>query len=112
MRPDALFVSLGAESFGQRKQILRFATRARLPASYPYTPMVEEGGLMSYSVAVSALGRGAARYVDKILRGARPGDLPIEAPTKFELVINLRTARELGLTIPQGLLLQADRVIE
>jgi putative ABC transport system substrate-binding protein len=112
MRPDALFVSLGAESFGQRKQILRFATQARLPASYPYTPMVEEGGLMSYSVAVSALGRGAARYVDKILRGARPGDLPIEAPTRFELVINLRTARELGLTIPQSLFLQADRVIE
>jgi putative ABC transport system substrate-binding protein len=112
MRPDALFVSLGAESFGQRKQILRFATQARLPASYPFTPMVEDGGLMSYSVSVAGLGRGAARYVDRILKGARPGDLPIEAPTTFELVINLRTAKALGLTIPREVLLQADRVIE
>lgn len=112
MRPGALFVSLGAESFGQRRQIVRFATQARLPASYPFTPMAEDGGLMSYSVSVSGLGRGAARYVDKILKGARPGDLPIEAPTTFELVINLRTARALGLTIPRAVLLQADRLIE
>jgi len=112
MRPDALFVSVGAESFGQREQILRFAAQARLPGSYPFTPMAEGGGLMSYSVSVSGLGRRAAHYVDRILKGARPGDLPIEAPTTFELVVNLRTARALGLTIPQDLLLQADRVIE
>ena len=112
MHPDALFVSIGTESFGQRKQIVAFATRARLPGSYPFVPMVEDGGLMSYGVDVSHLGRRAAHYVDKILKGARPGDLPIEGPTKFELVINLRTARALGLTIPNVLLLQADRLIE
>jgi len=112
MHADALFVSIGTASFGQRKQIVAFATRAHLPGSYPFAPMVEDGGLMSYSVDVSDLGRRAAHYVDRILKGARPGDLPIEEPTKFELVINLRTARALGLTIPKALLLRADRVIQ
>lgn len=112
LHPDALFVSGGPESFGQRQQILEFARKARLPGMYPYAPMVEAGGLMSYSVDVAGLGRGAARYVDKILKGARPGDLPIERPKTFELVINLRTAKAFGLTILPSTLLRADRVIE
>jgi putative tryptophan/tyrosine transport system substrate-binding protein len=112
VRPEALFVPASAESFGQRQQIVAFARRARLPGMYPFAPMVEAGGLMSYSISIAGLGRSAAGYVDKILKGARPGDLPMEGPKTFELVINLRTARELGLTIPQSLLLRADRVIE
>jgi putative tryptophan/tyrosine transport system substrate-binding protein len=111
-RPDALFVPASAESFGQRQQIIAFARRARLPGMYPFAPMVDAGGLMSYSISVAGLGRDAAGYVDRILKGARPGDLPMERPSTFELVINLRTARELGLDIPPSLLLRADRVIE
>lgn len=112
LHPDALFVSGGAESFGQRQQIVAFARRTRLPGMYPYTAMVQAGGLMSYGTSDAGLGRGAAEYVDRILKGARPGELPIERPKTFELVINLRTARELGLTIPQSFLLRADRVIQ
>jgi putative ABC transport system substrate-binding protein len=112
LHPDALFVSGGAESAGQRQQIVEFARRARLPGMYPYTLMVEAGGLMSYGTSDAGLGRGAAEYVHRILKGARPGELSIERPKTFELVINLRTARELGLTIPQSFLLRADRVIE
>jgi cytochrome c5/ABC-type uncharacterized transport system substrate-binding protein len=112
LHPDALFVSLGTESFGQRRQIVAFARKARLPGSYPFAPMVEDGGLMSYGVSISDLGRRAAHYVDKILKGARPGDLPIERPTRFELAINLKAAKEFGLTIPRSVLVQADWVIE
>lgn len=111
-RPDALFVPASAESFGQRQQIVAFARKARLPGMYPFAPMVEAGGLMSYSISVAGLGRRAADYVDRILQGARPGELSMARPTTFELLVNLRTARELGLTIPQSLLLRADRVIE
>ena len=112
MHPDALFVSIGTESTGQRRQILEFAKKARLPGSYPFDVFVALGGLMSYSVSLADLGRRAAHYVDKILKGAYPGDLPIERPTKFDFVVNLRTAKELGLTIPRSVLLRADRVIE
>jgi len=112
MNPDALFGSIGTETMGQHKQIVQFAKKARLPGSYSFAPMVEDGGLMSYSVDISDLGRRAAHYVDKILKGAKPGDLPIEGPTRYQLAINLRRAKELGLTIPQPLLLRADRVIE
>jgi ABC-type uncharacterized transport system substrate-binding protein len=112
LHPDALFVSGGAESFAQRQQIVAFARRARLPAMYPYMLMVEAGGLMSYGTSDAGLGRGAAQYVDRILKGARPGVLPIERPKTFDLVINLRTATELGLTLPPSFLLRADRVIE
>lgn len=112
MRPDALFVSAGTESFGQRKQIVAFARKARLPASYPFAAMVQLGGLMSYSLSVADLGRRAAHYVDKILKGAKPGDLPIEGPTRYTLQINLKTAKELGIVIPQAFLMRADRVIE
>lgn len=112
MHPEALFVSIGTQSFGQRQQIIEFAKRARLPGIYPFAPMVDLGGLMSYSMSIADLGRRAAHYVDKILKGARPGDLPIEGPSRYTLAINLKTAKELGIVIPQSLLLQADRLIE
>lgn len=112
LRPDALFASLGPETFGQREQIIRFALANRLPGSYPFRELTEAGGVMSYGVDARDLGRGAARYVDKILKGAKPGDLPIEQPTKFELVINLKTAKALGIAIPESVLLRADQVIE
>ena len=89
-----------------------FATRARLPSTFAIREAVELGGLMSYGVNFANLYRRAADYVDKILKGAKPGDLPIEQPTKFELVINLKTAKQLGLAIPQSLLQRADEVIQ
>lgn len=112
LRPDALFGSSGPETFGQYKQILEFTRKARLADMYSYANIAEAGGLMAYAVDISDLGRRTAHYVDKILKGAKPGDLPIEQPTKFELVINMKTAKTLGITIPQSLLLHADRVIE
>jgi len=111
-RPDALFASLSAETYGQRQQIVDFARGARLPGIYPYLEMAPLGGLIAYGVNVVDLGRRGAHYVDRILRGAKPGDLAIEGPNKYDLVVNLKAARELGLTIPQPLLLRADRVIE
>ena len=111
-RPDAIFVSPFPATFAHRRQVVAFARRVRLPDSYSHPEMPELGGLMSYGIHSPDLGRRAAHYVDRILRGAKPGDLPIERPTKFELVVNLRTARALGLTIPQRLLLRAGRVIE
>jgi len=109
---DAFFASLSAEVYGQREQIVDFARSARLPGVYPYLEMAAMGGLMAYGVDVADLGRRAAHYVDKILKGAKPGDMPIERPTKFNLVINLKTAEALGISIPQSILLRADRVIE
>jgi putative ABC transport system substrate-binding protein len=95
-----------------RAQIIDFAARHRLPAMYGLREFVDAGGLLSYGTHLADLSRRGARYVDKILKGANPGDLPIEQPTKFELVINLKTANALGLTIPQTLLLRADEVIQ
>jgi putative ABC transport system substrate-binding protein len=96
----------------QRAQIAELAVKKRLPVMYHQSDFVEAGGHMSYGVNVPDLNRRAATYVDKILKGAKPADLPIEQPTQFELVVNRKTANALGLTIPPSVLLQADRVIE
>jgi putative ABC transport system substrate-binding protein len=96
----------------QRRRLAQFALKARLPSVYTYQEHAEAGGLIAYAPSYHDLFRRAAGYVDRILKGARPGDLPVEQPTKFELVINLKTAKALGLTIPQTLLLRADQVIE
>ncbi|HXJ79886.1 MAG TPA: ABC transporter substrate-binding protein [Candidatus Methylomirabilis sp.] len=98
--------------FAHRKAIIDLAAAHRVAAVYQYQVYVEAGGLMSYGVEVSEMERRAAGYVDKILRGAKPANLPVEQPTKFELVINLKTAKALGLTIPPSLLQRADQVIE
>jgi putative ABC transport system substrate-binding protein len=95
-----------------RDLIIALAARHRLPAVYPFRVFVEAGGLMSYGTEQVAMFRQAALYVDRILRGAKPADLPVQAPTKFETVVNLKTAKALGLTVPPGLLVAADEVIE
>ena len=96
----------------KRKQIAELALQNRLPAIYPQSEWVDDGGLMSYGVSFPALYHRAAAYVDKILKGANPAELPVEQPTKFELVINLKTAKQIGLTIPPNVLAQADKVIK
>jgi putative ABC transport system substrate-binding protein len=95
-----------------RKRITGFTMKNRIPSVYPVQDFVDAGGLMSYGADLSDSYRRAAIYVDKILRGAKPADLPVEQPTKFELVINIKTAKELGLTIPPNVLARADRVIK
>jgi hypothetical protein len=89
-----------------------FATRNRIPGVYAYTELVDAGGLMSFGPSYAEMHKRAAYFVDKILKGAKPADLPMEQPAKFELVINLKTTKFLGLTVPQSLLLRADRVVE
>jgi len=111
-RADALFVLMSPTLTRDRKEIMDRAAKHRLPAIYEWREHAEVGGLMSYGSNLIELSRRVAAYVDKILKGARPGDLPIEQPTKFELVINLKTAKALGLTIPPSLLARADQVIE
>jgi putative ABC transport system substrate-binding protein len=96
----------------QRKQVVELAAKSRLPAIYYAAEWVEDGGLMSYGVSVTELFRRAATYVDKILKGAKPSDLPVEQPTKFEFIINLKAAKQIGLTIPPDVLVRADRVIK
>jgi putative ABC transport system substrate-binding protein len=99
-------------TYSMRRQISELAAKVRLPTIYGYRDFAEAGGLVSYGADRRQMYRRAAEYVDKILKGAKPGDLPVEQPTKFELVINLKTAKALGLTIPHSLLLRADQVIE
>ena len=111
-RPDALIVSADGGHEFRRAWIVDFTAKRRLPALYQLKEYVEAGGLMSYGASITEEYRRTASYVDKILKGAKPGDLPVEQPTKFELVINVKTAKALGLTIPQSLLLRADKVIE
>ena len=109
---DALIVlSDPAQVDDLRGQIADLAAKSRLPAMYPWKMFVEAGGLMAYAPSLLDMYRRAAYYVDKILKGAKPADLPVEQPTKFELVINLQTAQALGLTIPPAVLFQADEVI-
>jgi putative ABC transport system substrate-binding protein len=111
-RAGALTVLPSAMLFTERRRLADLAARNRLPAVYPAREYVDAGGLMAYGANVADLFRRAATYVDKILKGAKPPDLPVEQPTKFELVINLKTAKALGLTIPQSLLQRADEVIQ
>jgi ABC-type uncharacterized transport system substrate-binding protein len=111
-RAGALIVLGGSMFSNERSRLVGLAATNRLPAVYPLTEYVDAGGLMSYGPNLADLYRRAATYVDKILKGAKPGELPIEQPTKFQLVINLKTAKALGLTIPQSVLLRADQVIE
>jgi putative ABC transport system substrate-binding protein len=109
---QALIVVTDAILYSQRRQILDWTAGNRLPAMYPYREFPEAGGLISYAPNARDLFRRAASYVDRILKGANPGDLPVEQPTKFELIINLKTAKALGLTMPDKLLATADEVIE
>jgi putative tryptophan/tyrosine transport system substrate-binding protein len=110
-RADAI-VALGGPVFNSHRTIIvELATTSRIPTMYNVSEFVEAGGLMTYGVSWPDLFRRAATYVDKILKGAKPGDLPVEQPTKFELVINLKTAKQMGLTIPPNVLARADRVI-
>ena len=111
-RAEGLAVVTTATFFIERQHLAELAAKNRLPAVYPWREAVEAGGLMSYGPHVPDLFRRAATYVDKILKGAKPGDLPVEQPTKFELVINLKAAKAMGVTIPTSVLARADQVIE
>ena len=111
-RPEALIVIDDPLLSSRARWITELAAKSRLPAIYASGPWADAGGLMSFGTNVHDLYRRAASYVDKILKGAKPGDLPVEQPTKFELVVNLKTTKSLGITIPQLILLRADRVIE
>jgi putative tryptophan/tyrosine transport system substrate-binding protein len=111
-REKALLMLPGAFVFVHAQRIAELAAKSRLPAVYPYRPSVEAGGLMAYGANVPAMYRRAATYVDKILQGTKPADLPVEQPTKFDLIINLKAAKALGLRIPQSLLSRADEVIQ
>jgi putative ABC transport system substrate-binding protein len=112
MRPNAFFTIPNGMFEANRTRIVEFATKSRLPGVFPNREFPETGGLMSYGPNFAANFRRAAAFVDRILKGAKPGDLPIEQPTKFELVINLKTAKALGLTIPPSVLGRADQIIE
>jgi putative tryptophan/tyrosine transport system substrate-binding protein len=111
-RAGALITVTTAPLFIQRKRVAELAIKNRLPSLFQGSAWVEAGGLMSYSTDDLAMYRRAATYIDKILKGTKPADLPIEQPTKFEFVINLKTAKALNLTIPQSVLFRADRVLK
>jgi len=111
-KPDALLILADRVFLHNRKRMMQFAIQQRLPSINAYRELVDAGGLMSYGPSYEDMHRRAASYVDKILKGAKPADLPIEQPTKFTLLINLKTARVLGLEIPPTLLARADEVIE
>jgi putative tryptophan/tyrosine transport system substrate-binding protein len=111
-RPDGLYVSGGPLILANQKRIADFALKSRLPGMYSSREAVDAGGLMYYGADIADSYRRVAYYVDRILKGAKPSDLPVEQPTKFELVINLKTAKQIGLTIPQSMLYRADKVIK
>jgi putative ABC transport system substrate-binding protein len=111
-RPDALMVPADTFLVSQRSRIAQFAIENQLPSVYPYREYIEAGGLIAYTPNYHDLFRRAANYVDKILKGAKPGELPIERPSRFHLLINLKTARAVGLTMPRRLLASADELIE
>ena len=111
-RPDAMIIPPSAYFIGQRSRIVHLAAEHRLPTMYAYREDVLAGGLISYGQNLADYYRRAASYVDKILKGAKPGDLPVEQPTRLELVINLKTAKALGITVPQLMLLRADELIQ
>jgi putative ABC transport system substrate-binding protein len=111
-RAGAMLVLGGGVFFAHARRIAELATASRLPTMFGLRPYVEAGGLMSYGARLDDIWYRAAAYVDKILKGARPADLPVEQPTQFEFVMNLKTAKALGLTMPQSLLLRADEVIQ
>jgi putative tryptophan/tyrosine transport system substrate-binding protein len=110
--PDAIFMVTDALTNLNRKRVLYYAEAHRIPAMFEYASLVREGGLVSYGPSQDDMFRQTAVYIDKILRGAKPGELPVEQPTRYYLAFNLKTAKALGLTIPQSLLLRADEVIE
>jgi ABC transporter substrate binding protein len=111
-RAEAILVLTGPFANSQRTQITALAAKHRVPAIFPFPEYVEAGGLMSYGASVSDSYRRAATYVDKILKGAKPADLPVEQPAKFEFIINLKAAKQIGLIVPQRVLARADRVIK
>ena len=111
-RAEAVVVLAGTVIIAQRARIAEMAIKSRLPSIYERREFVEAGGLMSYGISIIDLDRRAATYVDKILKGAKPADLPIEQPKKFEFVINLKAAKQIGLTIPPNVLARADKVIK
>ena len=111
-KADALFVLASSILNTNRERIIGLAAKYRLPAIYEWPEQAEAGGMMAYGSSLASLSRRVAIYIDKILKGAKPADLPVEQPTKFELVINLKTAKQIGLTIPPNVLARADRVIK
>jgi putative tryptophan/tyrosine transport system substrate-binding protein len=111
-RPDGLYVASGPLMVANRKRIADFASKSRLPSVYNTSAYVDAGGLMSYNADPADSYRRVAYYVDRILKGAKPADLPVEQPTKFELVINLKTAKQIGLTIPPEVLARATKLIK
>jgi len=110
-RADAVLVIGSPVNFNQRTQVAELAVKSRLPVMHSNTEYVDAGGLMTYGPNYPDLYRRAATYVDKILKGAKPADLPVEQPIKFEFIINLKTAKQIGLTIPPNVLARADKVI-
>jgi putative tryptophan/tyrosine transport system substrate-binding protein len=111
-RPDGLYVHGGGLMNANQKRTVGFALKNRLPSMYAITNFVDAGGLMSYAADEAESSRRVATYIDRVLKGAKPGDLPVEQPTEFELVINLKTAKQIGVTIPPSVLARADRIIK